>query len=436
MMAVSAAGNQVARGPRGRSGFTLVEVLVVLAILVILFAMLFAPMIASLDMVTVGQAKVTMQTSARNVLGEMRREISNAMYIYPVPGAQYLGADDIAGTNYASDPEVFYPNYSQVAFVSPETEGGSIVEPLAPRMRDGQILVTVLSVELLDPNEDYSRSNPFVLVRKEGTGYQQFWNDTGTISWWDFDPAETLVRNVLSPRGSFDIPVSRSICTECGDVTAGYIAECAGGCDGEIIYVHSNVRFNPERVVGETLEASANRTLFHARHKAWAGLHNRGHLEINDVLPDDPNSDPLMQLGASALDPRITLVNPADRTDVVRDTWQDVENDPLDPRGTEIVATWNSDRGIVQIGSANGRWVNVPDPDLSITAGDSHPLQVQPEWPDPAITPTDPDEYNDQGIRTSSPRNWDLIPVYPSFSTPQPGDPVMPIAYRIDQTRL
>ncbi len=56
-----------------RAGFTLVEVLVVLAILVILFGLLFAPMIASLDMVTLGQSRVRMQDAVRTAMEQMRR---------------------------------------------------------------------------------------------------------------------------------------------------------------------------------------------------------------------------------------------------------------------------------------------------------------------------------------------------------------------------
>lgn len=456
----------VARGPRGRNGFTLVEVLVVLAILIILFAMLFAPMIASLDMVTIGQAKVTMQTSARNALTEMRREISNAMYVYPTPGLTYLGADGIRGTDYAGDGEMFIPNYSQIAFVSPKFSGGSVVEPLTPRTQENpltledEIVTTAVMVELLDPAEAYSRDNPFVLVRKEGTTYQERSNSAGTIFWWDFDPTEEVKRNVLSPRGSYDIPATRSICTECGEVIDGYASACPGGCTGEILYEHANVQFTPERVVGETLQPNENATLFHADHDAWAGFFNHGNVELNDLSA----TAEFMQLGASELDPRIMLVDPFDRS-VVRDTWQDVSTVVAGSRGASIVATWNSNRGVVQVGATTGRWVNVPDPGASIAPGQYYPLQIQHERPD--MTTTRPiDEYDADGTLGDA-RDWDLIPVYPSLgpllcpscgtthdptmynvgdpcptsgcsgtliSTAQPGDPAMPIAYRIDPT--
>ncbi|MGI5816668.1 MAG: PulJ/GspJ family protein [Armatimonadota bacterium] len=461
MMARSAATNrnQVARGSRGRGGFTLIEVLVVLAILIILFAMLFAPMIASLDMVNVGQAKVTMQNSARNTLTEMRREISNAMYVYPVQGVTVLGADGILGSGDLDAGEAFYPNFSQIAFVSPMFAGGSIVEPLTPRTAQNpltgeeDLLVTVLTVELLNPAAEYSRNNPFVLVRKEGTSYQQWTNTAGDVLWWGFDPAEEIVRNVLSPRGSYDIPASRTVCAECGIVIEGYASECPGGCVGELIHVHDNVRFAPERIMGETLKANDNHTLYQTRHGAWAGFFNPGTIELNNF----DGMGGLMQLGASQLDPRIVMFNPTDGS-VVRDSWDNIDY-------SNTILTWNSNRGVVQVGATTGRWVSVTDPNAYVTPGQYYPLQVQHERPD--MVATDLDQYDENGNLTTSPRHWDLVPIYPSLgvlvctgcgstydpaqynvgdpcpdpscggtlvSTAQPGDPVMPIAYRIDPT--
>lgn len=436
-----------------------------LAILVILFAMLFAPMIASLDMVTVGQAKVTMQTSARNALNEMRREISNALYIYPVAGVSYLGSDGIRGTLAPVSPydgvdgEWFVPKYSEIAFISPATANGSIVEPLAPRTRAGEVIVTVLTVELQNPDEEYSRTNPFVLVRKDGVGYQERMNAAGTVSWWDFGPDDEPLRNVLSPRGSFDIPATRSICTECGEVVEGYIEVCPADCLGEIIHVHDNVRFTPERVVAETLQPNDTHTLYHARHNAWAGFHNVGNVELNYY------NGGFLQLGASELDPRIVMLNPASgNREIIRDSWEPPAT--VHPRGAEMMTTWNSDRGVVQVGASTGRWVNVPDPNASIVPGQYYPLQVQHERPDMVVA-NGLDDYDQNGNLTSAPRQWDLVPVYPTLgmlvcpvcgstwsptqysvgdpcpdpacpgnlvSTAPPGSPAMPIAYRLDAT--
>ena len=453
---------RIMRGQRDRAGFTLVEMLVVLAILVILFAMLFAPMIASLDMVTAGQSKVTMQTAARNALKEMRREISNAMYIYPVPGLILKGADGLLGT--ADDTRI--PNPSEIVFVGPARAAtGELIEPLAPRSdATGQIIATRLRASLLDETAVYGRNNTFVLVREEG--YYERMEDA-TAVWWQFTNVSTTnpVRNVLSPRGGYDIPATRSICTDptCTDrVHEGYWTTCptCGGTD--FIYAHENLQFLPERVSGETLQASANATLFQARHGGWSGFYNRGSFELNDLMPASA-SNPLMVLGASELDPRIVMLNPTDWS-VVRDSWQNSD-------ASNTILTWDSNRGVLQVGATTGRWVSVTNPnDLNTTGdgdtldpGEYYTIDIQNERPDQLATTRD--QYDEDGTLTSA-RGWDIVPIYPTLgvllcpacgttadptqysvgdtcpscgvgtlvSSAQPGDPAMPIAYRLDPT--
>ncbi len=441
----------------GRKGFTLIEVLVVLGILVILFGMLFAPMIASLDMVTIGQSKVAMQNAARSALEEMRREIGNAMYIYPTPGLILKGADGLLGTS----DDVRLPNYSQIVFVSAQrTDTGAIAQPLSPRVDSaGNIVATRLRPALLDESREYDSSNTFVLVREEG--YYTRHEDADAV-WWDFTNvggATNPVRNLLTPRGSYDIPVTRSICTAsgCSDrVHTGYVTECPNCGSSDLIYIHDNVQFRPERIVGEVLQPAAHHTIYQARHAAWSGLHNRGDVELNDLYPQSATDLP-MHLGASELDPRIVLVNPTDMS-VVRDSYENVDN-------SNTILTWNSDRGVIQIGATTGRWVNVPAPMASIVPGEYYPIQIQHERPDQTVV-SSVDSYDKDGSLSAS-RQWDLVPIYPSLgpltctdcggvfdptvyspgdpcpnpgcsgtlvSTAQVGDPAMPIAYRIDPT--
>jgi len=434
----------------GRAGFTLIEVLVVLAILTILFALLFAPMIASLDMVTLGQSRVTMQNAVRTAMEDMRREISNAMYVYPTPGLTLKGADGLLGTG----DDVRIANYSEIVFVSPErTATGELVEPIGPRTDGaGNILATRLRAALLDESQPYSEDNAYVLVREEGY-YTR--NEDATRVWWDFtniggvaDP----IRNLLTPRRNYDFPVSRSVCTACGAVVAGYTTVCPAGCPSpDMMYVHDNLQFRPERVVGEVLQASAHNTIYQARHAGWGGFYNPGNIELNDL-----GSGILAQLGASELDPRIVVVNPTDMS-IRRDSYANTD-------ASNMVITWNSDSGAVQVGATTGRWVNVPVPMAVVTPGEYYPLSVQDARPD-GVPSGGTDDYDEDGA-ISGARGWDLVPIYPSLgpltctdcggtydptvyspgdscpacggtlvSTAQPGDPAMPIAYRIDATR-
>ncbi len=452
------------RGQRSRAGFTLVEVLVVLAILVILFAMLFAPMIASLDMVSAGQSKVTMQTAARNALNEIRREVSNAMYIYPVPGLILKGADGLLGT----PDDVSIPNPSEIVFVGPaRTTTGELVEPLAPRSdATGRIIATRIRVSLADEAAVYGRNNPFVLVREEG--YYDRMEDASSV-WWEFTnvSAADPVRNVLSPRMGYDLPASRTVCTApgCADrVHEGYLTECPTCAGSDLLYIHDNLQFLPERISGETLQAMANNTLFQSRHGAWAGFYNRGTFELNDLVPSSPGKE-LMTLGASELDPRIVMLNPSDWS-VVRDSWATTDN-------SNTILTWDSDRGVIQVGATTGRWVSVTNPnDLnasgdgdSLDPGEYYTLNIQNERPDQAAATID--VYDDSGALAAV-RAWDIVPIYPAtgvlkcsgcgstwdpasynvgdpcpsggaacgvlVSSAQAGDPAMPIAYRIDPT--
>ena len=452
------------RGQRSRAGFTLIEVLVVLAILVILFAMLFAPMIASLDMVTAGQSKVTMQTAARNALNEIRREVANAMYIYPVPGLVLKGADGLLGTL----DDISIPNTSEIVFVGPaRTTTGELLEPLAPRSdASGRIIATRIRVSLADETAVYGRNNPFVLVREEG--YYDRVEDASSV-WWEFTnvSAATPVRNVLSPRMGYDLPASRTICTApgCADrVHEGYLTECPTCAGSNLFYVHDNLQFLPERVTGETLQAAANNTLFQSRHGSWAGFYNRGTYELNDLDPVAAGKQ-LMALGASELDPRIVMLNPADWS-VVRDSWQNSDS-------SDTILTWDSDRGVIQVGATTGRWVSVTNPNElnasgdgdSLDPGEYYSLIIQNERPYLAATSTD--VYNESGTLAAV-RGWDIVPIYPTtgmlicsgcgttwdpatynigdacpsggvacgvlVSSAQAGDPAMPIAYRIDPT--
>lgn len=66
---------------RGQSGFTLIEVLVVVALTVLLFALLFAPMIAAFNLNKQARARIDAQDAARLNLERVSREISDAMFV-------------------------------------------------------------------------------------------------------------------------------------------------------------------------------------------------------------------------------------------------------------------------------------------------------------------------------------------------------------------
>lgn len=390
--------------PGPRTGFTLVEVLVVLAILVILFGLLFAPMIASLDMVTLAQQRVRMQDAARTAIEQMRREISNAMYVYPTPIVRLPGGDGVLGTG--DDRRL--PDYSQIVFVAAARSGTGPVVPLTPQTDGaGNILATRFRVALANEAYQYSDSNPFVVVREEG-----YYNYDPVSQSYVFTPDNPTrpTRNLITPASGYDIPVTTSVCRTCGEMVVGYVIQCpASGCgSSDIAYLHENLQFRPERITGELLTASADYTLYRARYGGWDGFDNAGNVLLRDLV--GPGSAAM--LGLCELDPRIVVYRSTDMY-VRRDSYSPVDN-------SNIFLTWNSMAGAVQVGAATVRQVAVTS-DLNV--GDVVPVGYYYELDCAG------DIYDATGQR-SGPQTSDLVPVYPTSTVP--GDPATPVAYIID----
>lgn len=80
---------------RGRGGFTLAEVLVVMAISAILMALVLAPVVQSFQLTRQAQAMVDSQDAARMALASISRELGQAMFVYD--NAQVLLVPATAG---------------------------------------------------------------------------------------------------------------------------------------------------------------------------------------------------------------------------------------------------------------------------------------------------------------------------------------------------
>ena len=104
------------------SGFTMIELLVSLSILLLLFGLLFLPMLTGMNLFYQGKARTETQATARNALEQMQREISRAMFVYV--NTDYINTS-------ASTTPLAVP--SRIDFILPQTDTNGIVTPLQPQ---------------------------------------------------------------------------------------------------------------------------------------------------------------------------------------------------------------------------------------------------------------------------------------------------------------
>ncbi|MFO7945831.1 MAG: prepilin-type N-terminal cleavage/methylation domain-containing protein [Armatimonadota bacterium] len=407
-------------------GFTLVEVLVVLSILVLLFALLFAPMMIGLDMAADARSQTKMQDSVRMAMEQARRELSNAVYVYPNPTVLLAGDDETLGT--ADDRVV--TDYSQIIMVpaARDDDSGQLLTPLQPRTyADGTLRATRFLVKLVDPTQPYGIDNPFALYRQEG---MYLWDpveaeyvfgsedSTGT-----FQAGVPDVQNVMTAVRGTDIPATSTVCTACGAQTIGYVSQCPADCGAtsdQLHYLHRDVRFGPERITGETLDASEHNTLYTAQHGNWVGLGD--------------SQDGNLILSASALSNLRTQLQPrirAYRYDGAAGAYDDLALDSATATRSDINLRLQPRRGNIRIGAWEFVKITVDPGDLgsgglAANAMEFYDLTVT-DVPDQAGQTETSDSWDSSGSGT---RTTSVEPIYPSAPESWQ-DPKMPVAYGI-----
>jgi len=104
------------------SGITLIELLVSLSILVILFGLLFLPMLTGINLFHQGKARAETQDVVRHAMEQMQREMSQAMFVYT--NTDYINT---------SDPTNPLTVLSRIDFVLPQKDSsGELITPLQP----------------------------------------------------------------------------------------------------------------------------------------------------------------------------------------------------------------------------------------------------------------------------------------------------------------
>lgn len=418
----------MASGPAGRRGFTLIEVLVVLSILVLLFALLFAPMMVGLDMAADARAQTKMQDSVRMAMEQVRRELSDAVYVYPNPTIRLAGPDTTLGN--ADDTVV--TDYSRIVMVpaARDAQSGELLTPLRPKtFADGTLRATRFLVKLVYPGQEHGPQNPFALYRQEG---MYLWDPVqaeyvfgSEDSGGNFVAGVPVTENILTPTSGSNIPATSTVCTACGAVSVGYDPDCPADCGAApeaVRHLHRDVRFAPERITGETLDASEHNTLYAAKHGNWVGLGERRSGEM--VLTADALSRFFTQL-----QPRLILY----RWDDVAGAYTDIALDSYDTTRSNINLRLKPREGRVRIGNWELVKITVDPSDLG--SGGLPPAATQfydldvTDVPDEAGQVERTDDWDDTGSLSGDP-DTSIVPVYPS--TPESWqDPKMPVSYSI-----
>jgi len=407
-----------------RGGFTLIEVLVVMAIMVILFGMLFVPISSSIDMAREGQARTQMQQHLQMAMQRINRGLATARYIYLPEYIPLAGADS---TPLTADDE-YLINYSNVTF-QPEGYGGTAAVRYAVMTRDYLIEeIPAGSGFWYCVPEPPDTDNPWILYRMEGrmapVGARNLfgadYDEDGDGTYDYFVIGLWSSRNALTPARGADIPVTRTICLDANgyllaplaggtDWAEGYVArgdlddngtddidEVFGGAGVMLIYIHDGVKFGPLRVENERLAdaGSGGSTSFSAEYGHWLGLPNpvvNGTYSIGDAIWNPSGTWPTFPalINSSELRPRIVVRRETTDPD---NPWV-MDTDALHPAtGQPPVSiqdgavidnmygiSWNSSQGTVTLASAAGPAfigfdsdAGTPLPDMPGTAPDPH----------------------------------------------------------------
>ncbi len=289
-------------------GFTLVEVLVVLAIMVILFGMLFVPITTSLEMTHVAQQRTQMNQTMRLAMEQIRRELSDAAWIF-LPEIIDMGD----GTYLVNYSNITFIPLSQMGALNPRVVRYAVHTPLTTR-NPQTITVTVNGTDITYLVEQPTTvDNPFVLYRQEGYMVQH--PITGANLFTNNPPGQPGIigmpssENAMTPVRSGDIPVTQTICLNASGVYIGevdgyvYPADMAAvfttGNPDRLVYIYGGIQFTPLRVEGDPLSAGANQTVYSAQHGHWAGLQNPGYRCTNCGEPFLRYYDICQNCGAS-----------------------------------------------------------------------------------------------------------------------------------------
>ena len=152
--------------PRRRDGFTMVEMLVSIAILAILFGLLLRPLMLALEVLSIGRGEDRIQRLSRSLINQLEDDLQGALMVYPNLGTYDLTTGN--GTGAAARWRT--PQTARLDLVLPARDAaGNLLTPLRPAYTPGnpnELQVVTYWRMRYDPTIDYDPiSNPYRLYR-------------------------------------------------------------------------------------------------------------------------------------------------------------------------------------------------------------------------------------------------------------------------------
>jgi|GEM_PF-2269842 len=182
-----------------RRAFTLIEIMVALAIFMLLLVIILVPLNMGMNLLHLGKAKADVQSASQQVIDQMRGDLTRAIYVYPnasiysvtgnenapkypygdisqidevanppgttntnpVPVEPYFKGDPCAG---GFDPETDrVENLARIDMLMPAMDNGSILKPIVP----GTYLVTYYARRRDVDKAYHPIDNPILLFRAQ-----------------------------------------------------------------------------------------------------------------------------------------------------------------------------------------------------------------------------------------------------------------------------
>ncbi len=264
-------------------GFTLIEVLVVLAILVILFGLLFTPLMTGMEMFTQGERTVARQNAVSLAYKQVSQELAGAYYIL-TRDEMFTNRPTPLEAATAAAGALQY-DFSRITFIPAAPGTSGVPQPSVVEFRVG------LSYDS-DPFDDHpDPAQPYNDVLEPGKPlntyvlYRGQWSANNLAAAWakwaGGNPPDVL--SALTAKGEFDIP-GNTIFLDSSQIAEGYwLFDPVSGSSN---YVHQvrGVQFVPEQVVGEELQMDPLGMQYVARHGYWEGPQDTATTVINGTI--------------------------------------------------------------------------------------------------------------------------------------------------------